>query len=123
MFLVMISVTNGDFQGANAQNDKLSFSEFSEQVKQGTITNAKIDQQKQVVTGKKTDGSNYVANIPFLDDKAGDILAQTDIPYDYAEKKETSMIANLLISLLPLLIIVGLHARWWSWRCHELWEI
>lgn len=107
MFLVMVLVTQGNFQNA-ANSNKLQFSEFSELVEQGKIANATINQQKQMVTGTQTDGSEYVANIPFFDDAAGDLLATTDIPYAYAEKREPNMIGNLLISLLPLLLIAGL---------------
>jgi cell division protease FtsH len=107
MFLVMVLVTQGNFQNT-ANSNKLQFSEFSELVEQGKIANATINQQKQMVTGTQTDGSEYVANIPFFDDAAGDLLATTDIPYAYAEKREPNMIGNLLISLLPLLLIAGL---------------
>ena len=107
MFLVMVLVTQGNFQNA-ANSDKLTFSQFSEQVEQGQISSAKINQQKQIVTGTKTDGTEYTANIPFFDDKAGTLLATTDIPYEYAEKSEPNMLGNLLLSLLPLILIAGL---------------
>ena len=106
LFLVMITVTQGNFNNTPEDN-KLNFSQFSQQVKQGNIKNAKIDQDARIVTGTRIDGTDYVANIPFFDDKAGDLLASTTIPYEYAEKKEPSIIGSLLMSILPLLLIVG----------------
>jgi cell division protease FtsH len=106
LFLVMITVTQGNFNSP-ADDNKMNFSQFTQQVKQGNIASAKIDQDSRVVTGKQSDGSEYVANIPFLEDKAGDLLEGTNIPYEYAEKKEASIIGSLLMSILPLLLIVG----------------
>ncbi|CAM3636879.1 ATP-dependent zinc metalloprotease FtsH [Litorimonas haliclonae] len=107
MFLVMITVTQGNFNSVPEENE-LNFSQFSQQVQHGNIASAKIDQDARIVTGERSDGSDYVANIPFFDDKAGDLLATTDIPYEYAEKKEQSVLVGLLMSVLPLLLIVGI---------------
>ena len=100
MFLVMITVTQGNFNSVPEENE-LNFSQFSQQVKQGNISSATINQDERIVTGKRNDGTDYVANIPFFDDKAGDLLATTDIPYEYADKQEQSVLVGLLMSVLP----------------------
>ncbi len=107
MFLVMITVTQSNFQ-TTAGAEELTFRQLQEQVAQGNITTAEVDEANGMITGTMADGKKFVANTSRLEDRAGEIFAGSDIPFQYSEVKKQSALANILLSLLPLLLIGGL---------------
>lgn len=92
-----------------APGETFTFSDFREQVQSNAVQSAKIDIPGGTVTGKLSNGEDYTVNVPPVSaDPAGEILQGSGVPYEYAEKTEPSVLGNILLSLLPLLIIIGL---------------
>jgi cell division protease FtsH len=108
LLLIVFAVSQSNTGGA-AAGEEFTFSDFQSRVENGDVRSAKIDIPGGEVTGTLANGDPYTVNVPPLSsDPAGDILKNSGIPYQYAEKKEQSLIGNLLISILPLLIIIGI---------------
>jgi len=107
MFLMMITVTNGDFQGT-ANSNEIIYSEYTDQVQSGAIATAKIDRAGGAITGKLTNGEDYKVVVDQYQDNLVNLFEGTAIPVEVVEPKKQSVLASLLISILPLLIIVGL---------------
>lgn len=107
MFLVMITVTQGNFQNTAAA-EELTFRQLQEQVAQGNILSAEVDEANGLIKGTTADGKTFVANTSRLEDRAGELFAGSDIPFQYSEVKKPNALTNILFSLLPLLLIAGL---------------
>jgi cell division protease FtsH len=108
LLLIVFAVSQSNTGGA-AAGEEFTFSDFQSRVENGEVRSAKIDIPGGEVTGTLANGDPYTVNVPPVSsDPAGDILKNSGIPYQYAEKKEQSLIGSLLISILPLLIIIGI---------------
>ena len=108
LFIVVFTLSQGGMNSADTGED-FTFSQWVERVENGDVQSAKIDVPAGEVTGKLSGGDSYSVNVPPIsEDPAGEVLSQTDIPYEYAEKTEPSLLGNLLVSILPLLILIGL---------------
>ncbi len=109
MLLLIVFAVSQSGNSASQADESFTFSDFRERVESGQVRSAEINIPAGIVTGQLSGGDDYVVNIPPVsDDVAGKVLAEANIPYEYAEKTEPSLLSNLLISLLPLLIIIGL---------------
>jgi cell division protease FtsH len=109
MLLLIVFAVSQSNTGAATAGDEFTFSDFQSRVESGDIRSAKIDIPGGEVTGELSNGDAYTVNVPPVSaDPAGAILKGSGIPYEYAEKTEPSMFVNLLFSILPLLIIIGL---------------
>ena len=108
LFIVVFTLSQGGMN-QSATAEEMNFSEWNERVDNGDVESALVDVQAGVVTGTLSNGEEYRVNVPSnFDNPAGDVLADTNIPYEYAEKSEPSVLGNILISILPLIILVGL---------------
>ena len=108
LLLIVFAVSQGNTGASNA-DETFTFSDFRERVENGQIRTAKIDIPGGTVTGTLSSGEDYVVNVPPVSaDPAGNILAETNVPYEYAERQGENPWMALLFSLLPLLIIIGL---------------
>jgi len=109
MLLLIVFAVSQSNTGAATAGDEFTFSDFQSRVESGDIKSAKIDIPGGEVTGELASGETYTVNVPPVSaDPAGTILKGSGIPYEYAEKTEPSLLGNLLLSILPLLIIIGL---------------
>ncbi len=108
LFIVVFAVSQGGMN-TSSNADELTFSEWREQVETGSVQSAKINVPAGEVTGKLSSGSDYTVNVPPIsEDPAGAVLSQTEIPYEYAEPQKRSLLADILVGILPLLILLGL---------------
>ena len=108
LLLIVFAVSQGNTTATSA-DESFTFSEFRERVENGGIRSAKIDIPGGTVTGTLSSGEEYAVNVPPVSaDPAGNILAETNVPYEYAERQGENPWMALLFSLLPLLIIIGL---------------
>lgn len=107
MFLVMVTVTQGNFQ--NTANSKdIIYSDYVSQVGSGNVSSAKVDRQKGVITGKLASGEDYVVSIDQLQENLVSIFDGTPVTVEVEEIKKPNALGQLLIGLLPLLLIGGL---------------
>jgi cell division protease FtsH len=105
MFLVMISVS----QNAIKPVDDLAMttSEFMTAVEEGNIDDFKVDVQSDTITGKTSDGKDFVSNVPIT----GELLEKFDelnVTYDTKPIKQTSLLARFLFSVLPFIMFIGI---------------
>ena len=108
MLLLIVFAVSQSNTGA-VDGEEFTFSDFQSRVEAGEIKSAKIDIPGGEVTGELSNGEDYLVNVPPVSaDPAGTILKDSGIPYEYAEKTEPSFLGSILLSILPLLIIIGL---------------
>jgi len=107
MFLVMLQVSSTSMNTASAPNE-YTFSELEDVVASGQIAEAEINESEGLITGKTTDDKSFKANTSRIDDRAGALFDEYNVPYEYSEVKGTSTLAAILINILPLLLIVGI---------------
>jgi len=108
MLLLIVFAVSQSNTGA-VDGEEFTFSDFQSRVEAGEIKSAKIDIPGGEVTGELSNGEDYLVNVPPVSaDPAGTILKDSGIPYQYAEKTEPSFLGSILLSILPLLIIIGL---------------
>nr|WP_233353629.1 ATP-dependent zinc metalloprotease FtsH [Hellea balneolensis] len=107
MFLVMVQVSSTSMNAASAPNE-YTFTELEEVVASGQIAEAEINEAEGLITGTTTDEKPFKANTSRIDDRAGALFDEYNVPYEYSEVKGTSTWATVLINILPLLLIVGI---------------
>ena len=107
MFLVMITVTQGNFQ-STANSKEMIYSSYVEAVNSGDVTTAKLQREEGLITGTLSTGEEYRVNIDRFDDGIVNLFDGTSVQLDIEEPQKRSVLADLLIGILPLLLIVGL---------------
>ena len=107
MFLVMLQVSSTSMKSANAPTE-YTFSELEQVVAAGSIAEAEVNEAEGLITGKTTDDKSFKANTSRLDDRAGKLFDEYNVPYEYSKVKGTNTLAAVLINVLPLLLIVGI---------------
>ena len=107
MFLVMLQVSSTSMKAANAPTE-YTFSELEQVVAAGSIAEAEVNEAEGLITGKTTDDKSFKANTSRLDDRAGKLFDEYNVPYEYSKVKGTNTLAAVLINVLPLLLIVGI---------------
>jgi len=93
------------FQGGNSRVPEVSYSKFLEAVEQRQVQSAEINGQD--IQFKTTNGTVEKAIKPVFHPELYDILRTNGV--DFKEiKEEQSFLANLLFSMLPFLLIIGI---------------
>jgi len=106
LLLAMIAASNSPM---TAQPDgELTYSVLEEKVQSGEVASANIDVDRGVITGTLTNGEKYRTNIGPINLDSDAIFEGTDIPYEYEQQKQQSVLGSMLIGLLPILFIAGL---------------
>jgi ATP-dependent Zn protease len=49
----------------------------------------------------------FRANTSRIDDRAGELFDEYNVPYEYSKVKGTNTLAAMFINVLPLLLIIG----------------
>ena len=99
--------SNSSLEGP-AKKDELTYSQLQQRVDSGEVKSALIDPENGVITGTLSNGEKYRTNIGAYNLDADDIFEGTDIPYEFKEQSNPSMLGSLLVGLLPILLIAGL---------------
>lgn len=107
LILIVLVVSQGGANRADA-GDEFTFSDFRERVENGEVQSAEIDVPSGEVTGTLNGGDSFVVNVPPFTDPAGELLQDSNVPYQYAERQGENPWLAFLFSMLPLLIIIGL---------------
>ncbi|MGJ8559843.1 MAG: ATP-dependent zinc metalloprotease FtsH [Litorimonas sp.] len=108
MLLLIVFAVSQSNTGAATAGEELTFSDFQQRVESGDVLSAEINTASGEVTGSLTGGDEFTVNVPPFTDPAGEVLKNSGIPYQYAEKTEQSVFVGIVLSILPLLIIIGL---------------
>ncbi len=87
--------------------EKLSYTEFLEQVRRGDVAEITINNANNTITGTFDDGSKFVTTgSSTLSDADEQLLKQMGVDYDYVTP-QPNWITSLIPILLPFLLIVG----------------
>ena len=99
--ILLFRTFNGDTGGMSAQ--QVSYSDFVGSVEAGQVRAATLDGEK--VTYRGADGAVFTTIVPG-DARVSDLLVSAGVEV-VARPQQTSGFASLLISLLPVLLLVG----------------
>jgi len=110
LWLVIAVVLMSVFQSFNpgtSNDQKLDYTRFIQDVRQGQIRDAEID-RSGVITGTKRNGENYTSVIPggYDKDLINDLVKQ-GVRANGKAPEEQSMLANIFISWFPMLLLIG----------------
>jgi len=89
---------------------ELTYSQFLDQVKNGQIESAHIQEQQGAlqISGRTTDGREYKLLAPRFDDGLWADLVNNGVEIKQEEVEGRSILVDILISLLPVLLLVFL---------------
>ncbi|MEQ6248648.1 ATP-dependent zinc metalloprotease FtsH [Sulfitobacter sp. HNIBRBA3233] len=97
----LFNLFNGGSGGL--QNREISYSEFVTAVENGDVSNVTLDGEQ--VRFRRADGTDYVTILP-TDAEITSLLIENDIPVR-AESQQESGLQTFLVSLLPILLLIG----------------
>jgi cell division protease FtsH len=106
MFLIMMQVSSNTIKSSSAPNE-YTFSELESEVASSKIAEAEINEAEGLITGQTADGKRFRANTSRIDDRAGELFDEYNVPYEYSKVKGTNTLAAMFINVLPLLLIIG----------------
>ena len=106
MFLIMMQVSSNIIKSSSAPNE-YTFSELESEVANSKIAEAEINEAEGLITGETADGKRFRANTSRIDDRAGELFDEYNVPYEYSKVKGTNTLAAMFINVLPLLLIIG----------------
>ena len=101
LVLALFNLFNGS--GGNLQNREISYSEFVTAVESGDVRNVTLDGEQ--VRFRRNDGADYIAIKP-QDAEITNLLIENDISVR-AEPQQQSGFQTFLMSLLPILLLIG----------------
>ena len=101
LLVALFRLFSGD--GNNLQNNSVSYSEFVESVQAGAVSSATLDGETIRYVGP---GGQVFTTIVPGDARVSDLLVTNNVEVK-AEPQETSGFQSILLSLLPVLLLVG----------------
>ncbi len=106
--MVLMSVFNYYSQPQQAPSE-MTYSIFLQEVRRGNIEEAVIQEGtgSRVISGRTRDGQRYTVTAPRDDGLIADLI-EHGVVFDGAEPQRRSLMLDILISLLPVLVLVGL---------------
>jgi cell division protease FtsH len=102
--IVLMSVFN-NFSTQKSRPNALSYSEFIEQVKSGSVQSVTIDGRE--IDGTLTSGATFSTYSPGDDGLVGDLL-NNDVQIVATPPEQPSILMQILINWFPLFILIGL---------------
>ena len=106
LLLAMIAASNTTLDGP--AKDELTYSELQKRVQAGDVKSALIDVEGGVITGTLNNDEKYRTNIGPINLDADALFDGTNIPYEFEERTNPSVLGSLLVGILPILLIAGL---------------
>jgi len=104
---VLLTVFNNINRGTSAET--ISYTDFNNEVISGSVQSVEISGDGRKILGTRTNNSRFETIVPaFGDDRLIDFLLERGVEMNSREQERQSIWTSLLISLLPVLIIVGL---------------
>ncbi|MBS3959289.1 MAG: ATP-dependent zinc metalloprotease FtsH [Xanthomonadaceae bacterium] len=102
---IVLAMVFQNFSGVATTTREVSYNDFIEQVKAGRVERVVIAPNGLEVTATLTDGSTLITGNP-RDDRLNDTLLEHGVVVNQRVPSE-SFFGNLLLSLLPVLLLVG----------------
>ncbi|WP_376697219.1 ATP-dependent zinc metalloprotease FtsH [Wenzhouxiangella sp. EGI_FJ10305] len=106
--VVLMSVFN-HYSQPDAQPREMNYSVFLEEVESGNVTSVEIQEGSggKTITGQTGDGQQFRVMAPRDDGLIKDLL-DNDVEIEARPPEGRSIVLDILISLLPVLVLVGL---------------
>ena len=107
--VILMAAFNALQGGKDTGKQQIEYSQFMQQVKEGTVASVNIEGSVvggYVVKGVRTDKSEFTTNAP-LDDQLIPTLLEKNVRLKVTPEEKPSMLSSVLISLLPVLLLIG----------------
>ena len=110
LLLMLFRLFSGDASTASSRST--TYSDFVQAVQNGQVSRATLDGETVIYTGPN--GTEYVTIVPG-DAQVSDLLVSNGVNVA-AKSQETSVFLSILLSLLPILLLVGV----WSYFLNRM---
>ncbi|BDI59478.1 ATP-dependent zinc metalloprotease FtsH [Qipengyuania nanhaisediminis] len=101
--LLVVSMFNGSAQPAG---ERISYSEFRDQVEAGAVTNVELGED--VITGTLQGGETF-STVPVPNDtQLTTLLAENEVEFTGTPREEPNVLLYILIQSLPFILILGI---------------
>ncbi|MDF1756731.1 MAG: ATP-dependent zinc metalloprotease FtsH [Legionellaceae bacterium] len=103
--VVLVSVFS-NFGPSNASTNKISYSQFLNEVSQGQIGSVSIEDDK-VIRGVTKNNNRFITYIPVHDNALLGQLLKNNVNISGQEKQQESFLLHLFINWFPMLLLIG----------------
>ncbi|PHR57666.1 MAG: cell division protein FtsH [Robiginitomaculum sp.] len=103
-FLIVISVSQKSL--SPVQGIEIKTYELNQAIDAGQVESLSVDRQNGIVKGKMKGGEDFTANI-IVSDSQLEAWNEKKVPYDVKALKKTSLLANFVMSILPIVLMIG----------------
>jgi len=105
--VVVATVVSNFSARSNAVQD-IPYSQFLEQVKEGSIQEVKVNKHTDVIRGKRTNGEDFIVYSPETDNDALiGLLEKSGVKFDGTAPERQSFLMQLFISSFPILLLIA----------------
>lgn len=108
LIFIFISVFNA-LQEKKETNQQIEYSQFVADVDAGKVESVNLEGSVvngQTVKGKRKDGSEFFANVPF-DESLLPALKAKDVRVKVTPEEKPSVLGSIFMSMLPILLLIG----------------
>ncbi len=107
IFLALLLVVTIFNPRSDTPGTQIGYSDFRAQVEAGKVKSVEISDKK--ITGKYKDGDKPFVTVPIPNDATlPQLLQQNGVQYDGKQPDEPSLLAYILIQILPFALLIGL---------------
>ena len=99
LFLVMFSMSQNSLN--QTDENLIKYHELVSHVEAGDIKTMTIDRHSEKIVGEFSDGKKFKTNGPVYEDLVK-VMNTKNIPYSFKEIKQNSVLASILINVLPI---------------------
>jgi cell division protease FtsH len=105
--VVVATVVSNFSARSNAVQD-IPYSQFLEQVKEGSIQEVKVNKHTDVIRGKRNNGEDFIVYSPETDNDALiGLLEKSGVKFDGTAPERQSFLMQLFISSFPILLLIA----------------
>ena len=103
--VIVIAVFN-NFGFQHPNNGPIAYSQFLQQVDQGSVKSVEIDPRTFVINGEGSDGKTFTTNLPLDDSYLLQDLLKNNVIVKGKPFQQQSLLFHILVTYLPLFIIM-----------------
>jgi cell division protease FtsH len=105
---VVVATVVSNFSARSGAVQEIPYSTFIEQVKDGGISEVKINKHNDVIKGTRTNGEPFIVYSPETDNNAlMELLLKSGVKTDGAAPERQSFLMQLFISSFPILLLIA----------------
>ncbi|HAI59098.1 MAG TPA: ATP-dependent metalloprotease, partial [Xanthomonadaceae bacterium] len=103
---VVLAMVFQSITGTTQAAANVAYSDFIEEVRSGNVTSVHIEADGVTARVTRTDGSVFTTFNPNDRDLVNDLI-ERNIKFDRAPPERPSILVSMMISLLPVLLLIG----------------